>query len=245
MPKQWFYNWFNSPYYHILYSKRNQQEAEFFIHNLLTKLNPELTACLLDVACGRGRHAVYLNRQGYRVTGFDLSTANIEYAKQFENKTLHFCVHDMREPYNLGEFDIALNLFTSFGYFDTDEEHIAALNNINHALKPSGLLVLDYFNSEKIKKNLVTEAVMKVDDIDFNIAKKLEGGKVIKDITFEDDHKVYTFNERVSLFNTDDFSRFFKLSGFEIINQLGNYSLEPFSVETSDRLIFICKKTNA
>jgi SAM-dependent methyltransferase len=245
MPKQWFHDWFNSPYYHLLYSKRNVKEAEYFINNLLAKLNPAPGISLLDVACGRGRHSVYLNKKGYSVTGFDLSVANIAYAKQFENDTLQFFVHDMRSLHYTGGFNIALNLFTSFGYFDTDEEHIIALNNINRALKPGGLLVLDFFNSHKVISSLVDDCILTIKDIDFHITKKIEGHKIIKSIAFKDADKVYNFKEVVSLFDKNDLSQFFKLSGFEVMNQYGNYNLDKFDVETSDRLIFICKKANA
>src|SRR5690606_41341056 len=96
MPKKWFQNWFNSPYYHILYHQRNDAEAEYFIDNLCSHLRPKHDARLLDIACGRGRHATYLQKKGYDVTGIDLSVANIQFATQFENSKMHLCVHDMR-----------------------------------------------------------------------------------------------------------------------------------------------------
>ncbi|CAN5504317.1 class I SAM-dependent methyltransferase [soil metagenome] len=245
MPKQWFHDWFNSPYYHQLYNKRDRNEAGQFIDNLLAYLKPANDAHLLDIACGRGRHAVYLNKRGYHVTGIDLSIANIGYAKQFENDSLHFFVHDMRSLFYTAYFDIAFNLFTSFGYFETDEEHICALKAFNMALKPGGLLVLDFFNSNKITRNLVHEEVKIIDDIQFHIHKKIEGKKIIKSIEFEHEDKTHTFKEAVSIFNADDFVRFFAESGFEIIDQFGSYSLEQFDTTNSDRLIFICKKANA
>ena len=85
MPKKWFQNWFNSPYYHILYHQRNDEEAEFFIDNLCAYLKPGADSNLLDIACGRGRHSVYLNKKGYDVTGIDLSVSNVKFAQQFEN----------------------------------------------------------------------------------------------------------------------------------------------------------------
>jgi len=122
MPKKWFQHWFNSPYYHILYQQRDHAEAEFFIDNLCAYLKPAANARLFDIACGRGRHSIYFNSKGFDVTGIDLSIASIKYAKQYENKQLHFYVHDMRYLFYVNYFDIALNLFTSFGYFETDQE---------------------------------------------------------------------------------------------------------------------------
>jgi SAM-dependent methyltransferase len=245
MPKKWFQNWFNSPYYHILYHQRNDAEAEHFIDNLCSYLRPNNDARLLDIACGRGRHAIYLQKKGYDVTGIDLSVANIQFARQFENAKLHFYVHDMRHLFYINYFDIALNLFTSFGYFETDKEHVNALKTFRKSLKNDGLMVLDYFNSEKILNNLTKREIKIIDGIEFHIKKKIEGDKIIKAIEFEHRNKQYAFKEEVKAYSTSDFERFFKASGFEIVNCFGDYSLNTFNFKTSDRIIFICKKAHA
>lgn len=245
MPKKWFQNWFSSPYYHILYHQRNDEEAEFFIDNLCTFLKPAENFQLLDIACGRGRHAVYLNKKGYDVTGIDLSNASIKFAKQFENENLQFYVHDMRYTFYINYFNIAFNLFTSFGYFETENDHIKALKAFHKSLKKSGILVLDYFNSEKIMRNLAHQEVKHIDGIDFYIIKKIANGKIIKSISFEHKNKDFAFKEEVKAFTKSDFERMFEKSGFRILNHFGDYALNPFDENKSDRLIFICQKDNA
>ena len=245
MPKKWFQNWFNSPYYHILYHQRDDEEAEFFIDNLCSFLQPSPESRLLDIACGRGRHSVYLNKKGYDVTGIDLSFSSVKYAKQFENDRLHFYVHDMRYLFYINYFDIAFNLFTSFGYFETEKDHVNSLKTFRKSLKKDGLLVLDYFNSEKIIRHLNHQEIKKVDGIDFNINKKVMDGKIIKSIVFEHKNKDYAFKEEVKAFSFTDFERMFVSSGFEIVNHFGSYNLEEFDPLKSDRLIFICKKADA
>jgi SAM-dependent methyltransferase len=242
MPKKWFQHWFNSPYYHILYQQRDHAEAEFFIDNLCAYLKPAANARLFDIACGRGRHSIYFNSKGFDVTGIDLSIASIKYAKQYENKQLHFYVHDMRYLFYVNYFDIALNLFTSFGYFETDQEHIKALKNFNKALKPGGLLVLDFFNSSKVIDTLCPELTKNVGGILFNIHKKIQNCKIVKSIDFTDHDKPYNYQEEVMAYGMDDFKYFFEQSGFEIAHCFGNYNLEEFDSTKSDRLIFICKK---
>ncbi|WP_395625367.1 class I SAM-dependent methyltransferase [Daejeonella sp.] len=244
MPKKWFQNWFNSPYYHILYHRRNDEEAEFFIDNLCAFLKPKPEVKLLDIACGRGRHSVYLNKKGYDVTGIDLSNTNIKFAQQFEKESLQFYIHDMRNSFYINYFDIAFNLFTSFGYFETEKDHLKALRAFNKSLKKTGILVLDYFNSEKIIRHLSHQEVIHVDGIDFHISKKVENGKIIKNIAFEHKNKSFSFNEEVKAFKKNDFEAMFLKSGFEVLSHFGDYSLNPFDEEKSDRLIFICKKNN-
>jgi SAM-dependent methyltransferase len=244
MPKKWFQNWFSSPYYHILYHQRNDEEAEFFIDNLCAFLKPKIDARFLDIACGRGRHSVYLNKKGYDVTGIDLSNANIKFAQQFEKENLQFLIHDMRNAFYINYFDIAYNLFTSFGYFETEKDHLKALRSFNKSLKKSGILVLDYFNSEKIMRNLAAHEVKHVNGIDFYISKKIDHGKIIKNIKFEHKNKEFSFNEEVKSFSKGDFENMFANSGFKILNYFGDYSLNPFDELKSDRLIFICQKNN-
>ena len=245
MPVKWYQNWFNSPYYHILYRQRDNEEAEFFIDNLCDRLKPQENASMLDIACGKGRHAIYLNKKGFDVTGIDLSFSSIKYAKQFENERLRFFQHDMRNLLFINYFDYALNLFTSFGYFASDRDNLNALKSFRKSLKKNGILVLDYFNSQKIINNLVEQEVKTIEGINFNITKKVQDGRIIKTIGFEHKNREYKFQEDVKAFTLSDFQRLFKLSGFEIKEYFGNYSLEQFDEQHSDRLIFICSKTDA
>src|SRR5215218_11305382 len=123
MINEWFKEWFDSAFYHKLYFNRDEKEAQAFISNLLSHLQPAATSRMLDAGCGRGRHARFLASKGFDVTGFDLSHNSIAYAKQFEAENLHFYQHDMRLPSWINYFDVTFNFFTSFGYFPTRREH--------------------------------------------------------------------------------------------------------------------------
>lgn len=242
MQRKWFQYWFNSPYYHILYSQRNDEEAEFLIDNLSSYLKPAPNSRILDIACGRGRHAIYLNKKGYDVTGIDLSEQNIKFAKQFEQKHLHFFVHDMRKLSFINYFDISLNLFTSFGYFESEKDHVNALKSFCKGLKPEGTLVIDYFNTIKILRNLTQKEIKTVDGIEFQLNKFVSEGKIIKHINFEHRNKDYAFEERVQAFTLEDFERMMQKSGLRIEKTFGSYSLQDYDENKSDRLILVCKK---
>ena len=143
----WFEDWFNSPYYALLYNNRDTKEAGEFIKNLLAYLKPSPNSSIADIPCGNGRHSTALANAGFNVTGFDLSERNIEEAKPYESETLSFYLHDMRQPFHIHYFDFIMNLFTSIGYFNADYEDLRVLKNFQKALKPGGILVIDFFNS--------------------------------------------------------------------------------------------------
>lgn len=242
MQRKWFKYWFNSPYYHILYGNRNDEEAELLMDSLLAHLTPSAESKIIDIACGRGRHAIYLNKKGYAVTGIDLSEQSIKFAKQFEQKNLHFYVHDMRKLFYINYYDVAFNLFTSFGYFDTEKDHLNALKSFRKSLKSDGTFVIDYFNTQKIVKHLTQQEIKTVDGIEFHIHKYVADGKIIKHINFEHQLKSYAFEERVQAFLLSDFERMLSKSGLTIVEKFGNYHLDGFDELKSDRLILICKK---
>ena len=238
----WFANWFDSSYYHILYKNRDEKEAELFIENLIMKLQIKKGSKLIDIACGKGRHATYFNSLGLDVIGVDLSPNSIAYATKNENATLQFAVHDMREVYQKNSFDIATNLFTSFGYFEKKEDEQKAINAIVKNLKSEGLLIFDFMNVKKVISNLVLKEQKVIDKITFNIKRKIENGHIIKDIEIIDGTKKQHFQEKVKALTLTDFSTFISNAELKIIDIFGNYKLEDFNAIFSDRLILICKK---
>jgi SAM-dependent methyltransferase len=241
--KDWFVEWFDTPFYHKLYKSRNYAEAQVFIDNLEKKLNFQKSDTFLDLACGKGRHSIYLNSKGYNVTGIDLSRNNINAAKQSENESLHFFVHDMRETFRPDAFDFVLNLFTSFGYFDDNHDNFRAIKAVSENLKSGGKLLIDYMNSHKAVKNLAQRYEKEVDGINFIISKNIEEGFIIKNIDFDYENQHFHFQERVKALSFSDFEHFFKEAGMNCQEVFGNYSLEPFDVENSDRMIFLVEKT--
>ncbi|RKE94755.1 class I SAM-dependent DNA methyltransferase [Ichthyenterobacterium magnum] len=238
--QQWFASWFDTPFYHILYKDRNYDEAQLFMDNLTNYLNIPEHGEILDLACGKGRHSVYLNSLGYDVTGVDLSENSIAYAKQFENETLHFNVHDMCKPYSK-TFDAVFNLFTSFGYFENEDDNLKTIKAIKENLNEFGFGVIDFMNSEYVINNLVPENTKTVEGIAFNNKRKLENGYIVKDISFTTNENTYNFQERVKAFTLADFEALFKKADVHLLDVFGDYKLNRFDAKTSERLILIFK----
>jgi SAM-dependent methyltransferase len=242
MTKAWYETWFASPYYHILYKERDEKEAQYFLDRLVDFLKPKADAKILDVACGKGRHAVYLNKKGYDVTGFDLSKENIEYNKPFENEKLTFFVHDMREAFSQDYFDYVFNLFSSFGYFDSADDNERAIASLALALKQHGFFVLDYMNAEKVCDFLVPDEVKVVEGIQFHVKKRIKGDKIVKQISFQDKGRDYLFEEHLSILTQGDFGKLFSRHHLNIRHVFGDYSLNTFDEGKSDRLILVAEK---
>lgn len=240
MKSDWFTSWFNTRYYHLLYKDRNDMEAELFMKNITEFLQLPTSHHIIDIPCGKGRHSIYLNSLGYTVTGADLSENSIRFAKQFETNNLHFEVRDMRKPYK-NTYNAIFNLFTSFGYFETDKEDITILKNMKNGLKKDGVLVLDFLNVDKLKNSLITEEIKAVDGIDFHIQREIKNGFILKHIHFYADEKQHSYTERVKYIDIDTFKDFFNQVGLEITHIFGDYKLSTFNKEISNRLILVAK----
>ena len=241
--KEWFEDWFNSRYYHLLYQNRSQNEANFFIENLVEKLALNENSNVLDLGCGKGRHAFKLSGIFKNVDGIDLSENNINLAKKIKKKNLHFYVGDMRNFNMKKKYNYVFNLFTSFGYFENASENLSVLKCISHHLVDDGCLLIDFLNTTLIKNKTQVKEVKVIQDVKFDIQKFVSDNCIMKSIQIKDNNKTLKFNERVQLLNLNDFKSMFHETGFELIKAFGNYSLDPYC-EESDRLILWVKKSN-
>lgn len=238
----WFESWFDSPYYHLLYKNRNDKEAQEFLDLLLTRIHLPKPSKILDLACGKGRHSIYMNQCGYDVIGIDLSEENILHCKKYENDHLQFYRHDMRRVLRTHYFDAIFNLFTSFGYFDREHENELVIQSAAKNLQIGGYFVLDYLNSNYAENHLIPSQTKEIEGVHFQINKKIENGKIIKDISFQDQGKSFQFKEEVRLLYAEDFLRFFAKAGLHVLEIYGDYALENFNLDHSKRLIFVTRK---
>lgn len=238
--QNWYSSWFDTPYYHILYKDRNYREAQVFMDNLTHYLNLPEKAKVLDLACGKGRHSIYLNQLGFDVLGADLSENSIAEASKNSNETLHFKVHDMRQPFE-EKFDAIFNLFTSFGYFENDDDNLTTLKAIKESLSEYGFAVIDFMNVANVIENLVPEETKTVDEIVFHIKRYVEDGHIFKQIDFEDKGRKYHFTEKVKALTLKDFQDLMDEAGIYLLDIFGDYKLKKFHKTESERLIMIFK----
>lgn len=238
--KNWFNSWFDTPYYHILYKDRNYREAQVFMDNLTQYLNMPEKSKVLDLACGKGRHSIYLNQLGYAVLGVDISENSIATARKNSNETLHFEVKDMRIPFG-EKYDAIFNLFTSFGYFENDADNLKTLIAIKESLSDYGFGVIDFMNVPHVLANLVSEEIKTVDNIAFHIKRYPLDGYIYKEIDFEDNNEKFHFTEKVRALTLSDFESLMEEAGIYLLDVFGDYKLKKFHKTESERLILIFK----
>jgi len=244
--KEWYKSWFNSPFYHKLYFERGDNEAQSFIFRLLDYLKPKKDSRILDVACGRGRHSKFLAAQGFDVTGIDLSSDAIEFAKQFEKENLHFYKHDMRLPAWINYFDYAFNFFTSFGYFATRRKHDDAVYMIAKSLKPSGYALFDYLNVHYVEEHLIHEETKMVGQTNYEINRWMDEDHFYKKILVSDPSLQTSkeFCEKVAKLSLGDFTDMLSFQGLQVIDVFGDYQLSNYDVRKTPRMIILSKKQN-
>ena len=238
--ENWFASWFDTPYYHILYKERNYREAQIFMDNLTHYLNLPEKAKVLDLACGKGRHAIYLNQLGFDVIGADLSENSIAIASKNSNDSLHFQVHDMRLPFD-DKFDAIFNLFTSFGYFENDDDNLKTLIAMKESLSEYGFGVIDFMNVNQVIANLIPEEVKTVDGIDFHIKRYYIDDHIYKEIDFKDNGNDFHFVEKVRALTLQDFAELMEQAGIYLLEVFGDYKLKKFHKTDSERLILFFK----
>jgi SAM-dependent methyltransferase len=224
----------------VLYKERDEMEAQLFMDNIVHYLNLPEDGKILDLACGKGRHSIYLNQMGFQVTGADLSSNSITIASLNENETLKFVEHDMRIPFD-EKFDAIFNLFTSFGYFENDEDNFTTLKAIRDSISEYGFAVIDFMNVHNVLVNLVPEEIKVVDEIEFHIKRYLKDGFIYKEIDFEDQGQKYHFTEKVKALTLGDFETMMEKAGIYLLDVFGDYKLKKFHKLESERLILIFK----
>ncbi|WP_439505621.1 class I SAM-dependent methyltransferase [Sediminibacterium sp.] len=243
--KAWFKDWFNSPYYHLLYQHRDENEAEQFIKTLIAHLSPTKGMRMLDIACGKGRHSMALADMGFDVTGIDLSEASITEAKMAESEWLHFYQHDMRRIFRINYFDYAFNFFTSFGYFKTRREHDNAIRMMADSIKPKGILVIDYLNVHFVESQLEPIQTTAVEEVKFHISKWQTEDHFFKQIQITDqEHSAprHLYTERVAKFSLGDFNDMLSYQNMQILEVFGNYQLGSYDIKSSPRMIIVAQK---
>jgi len=231
----WFESWFGEEYV-ALYPHRNAAEAERAVE-LIERTIPAGVSRVLDLACGAGRHARVLATH-WPTIGLDLSPVLLRLARVEAPEAL-FVRGDMRVlPFRTGAFDLVVNLFTSFGYFDDDSSHERVVTEVARVTRPGGTFVLDFLNTDRIRQTLVPYDEREIAGQVVEQRREIsdDGRFVIKRICIRNENREYT--ERVRLFERQELTRMFESSGFTVAHAFGNYDGSPASPQAPRVILF-------
>ncbi len=241
----WYKDWFNSENYLKVYSHRDESEAERLVNLIATKIILAPNSSVLDMACGAGRHAIVFAKMGYNVNAVDLSERLISEAKKealVNGVKINFVLSDILDYNPVKHFDLVVNLFTSIGYFESDEENYSVVRKAYSLLKQGGYFVLDYFNKDFLLKNLIPTTVFSEEGIRIIQNRAIEGTRIVKKINIENKGSNEEFYESVRLYSKDEILKFISNSGFTVEKLYGDYFGNNYDGETSQRLIIFAKK---
>ena len=237
---EWFEHWFGEEYLE-LYPHRDDEEAGRAIALLAARGVVRPGDRVVDLACGAGRHAVALSRLGARVIGLDLSLPLLR-AGQRRWREAELVRADIRVlPLRTGAADAVVNLFTSFGYFERDEEHQSVIADVARVLRKGGRFVLDFLNALQVRATLVPRDEKSINGRTVVQERRLEkdGRYVVKTIHLAGEGR--SFMERVRLYERADLERMFERSGLAVDAVLGDYEGGAFTA-ASPRLLMLASK---
>ena len=221
---EWFEEWFGEEYLQ-LYPHRDDAEAARAVALLAEATGFAPGWRVLDVACGAGRHARAFRAAGARCFGVDLSATLLRLARSVTDAPLVRA--DMRAlPVRPGSMDLAVNLFTSFGYFERETEHAAALREMVGTVRPGGWFAIDFLNSATVRDRLVRcERVGAAGgEVEVTRAVSADGRHVSKTIRTADGRR---FVERVRLFEPDEIESMLGRAGVTVRRRFGDYDASP------------------
>ena len=241
----WYKEWFNSENYIKVYKHRDESEAIRLVELIERNINFQNNTTVLDMACGAGRHAIEFAKKGFNVTAVDLSSRLLNEAKKNavnEGVSIEFVLSDILEFETKSKFALVANLFTSFGYFEQDDENYKIVQKAYKLLQEDGYFVLDYFNKEYLINNLIPTTVFSENGSKIIQNRALAGNRIVKKITIEKDGSNEEFYESVRLFTYEEIIDMFKKTGFKITSEFGDYFGTEYNLENSPRLIVIAKR---
>ena len=220
------------------------------VEGINTLINIKSPLKILDAPCGYGRHAIALAAEGHEVTGLDLNKALLQIA---ESECSSLGVNVTFERTNMidinfsTDFDLVLNMFYSFGFFETDEENLLLLKKFHDALKPNGKLLMhtdvnipriiagDYKLHEE--RNLSNGGTLTIDEMFNEQSKRIEGTW-----TIVDKNKSLTKPYSVRVYETSEFIDMCSLVGFETCKVFGDWEGRKYN-KSSEEIIFVASKT--
>lgn len=243
--RSFFQNFYLKLYKDIIAGFDSKKEAKLIADILRIPENKKI----LDLCGGHGRISIPLAKMGYDVYILDINKKFLEMAKKegkrqkLEIKTIK---SDMRNIPYVNEFDAVINIFTSFGYLETDKEDERVIKEVYKSLKPGGIFLIDIINGQWLKNHFCQKNWKKIDNLLVLEEHKLDNirKRNIVKITIIDlkRNKKHITYQRLRLYSAKELKNILIKNKFKIIRIYGNLNKEKFSPHSSKRIVILAKK---
>jgi SAM-dependent methyltransferase len=243
---EWYRDWFDEDYLE-LYADRDETEARHFVQTIWSRLGLNPGVRIADLPCGPGRHSKAFAELGALVTGLDISQLMIDHAEKSVaslNPRPLFLKGDLRVLPFTSEFDLVVNLFTSFGYFEDETENEQVFSELSRVLIPGGALLIDVINPPWLLEHFTPENLIRTSSLEAVVHKELihGGQRITKQIHLTRNGESRDIMEAVNLYNIEDLNSLAARYGLIPFDLWGNYDGAPYS-KSSPRLVFIARKS--
>lgn len=247
--QQWYEKAFG-PWYRDLYAHRNREDALKAL--AFMEAHPELGAVkgpVLDLCCGQGRHSIEMARAFPAfIAAMDLSPwllADGRQRAQNAPRPPAFVRADMgRIPFQEDSFQLVLNLFTSFGYFEEESQNQAVFQEVSRVLRPGGRLLFDHIHPAWLRQNLEPESSrMTPSGLEVKESRRIDEKRrrVEKTIRFETEQGTEEILESVRFYEPEEVQALGKAAGLELETTRGGFDGSPLG-PGSDRAIYVFHK---
>lgn len=243
----WYEDWFKEDYLAV-YSHRGHEAAKQESAFVAKQVELLESSRLLDLACGAGRHLLGFGDYCKNLYGMDLSEVLLLSAKDLLSSSVSLARGDLRRlPFHSSKFNVVTSFFTSFGYFKDEEDHGRVVNEVYRILQPKGVFMIDYFNPEKVLKEIIP------------ISKREVGGRTIEEErTFvestrrlekkirlydtTDSKLAKEFMESVRVFSRSELLALFESRGFSLVREFGDFTGAVYNPQSSNRLVMFVER---
>jgi len=242
---EWFEEWFNTEEYLNVYRHRNEEDAKNLFNLIRKNIVLENGSKVLDLACGAGRHSILFAKNGFDVTAVDISDNLLNVARKTAEEfklNINFIKNDLRKLDLTDKFHLIINLFTSFGYFESDDENDEVIKIASQHLVDNGYFVMDFFNIIYLKNNLIPISYDKIEDGIIKQERAMEGNRIVKKIIITRRAVEKRYFESVRTFTKGELAFLFEDNGLKVQSIYGDYLGNNFEEESSPRIIIIAKK---
>lgn len=238
---------FWTDYAPLLFDGAHWAEAAVVVEAIQELTGVTAGSAVLDMCCGTGRHALEFAARGFRVTGVDITEPYLRAARESAEAmdlSAEFIQGDARSWCRAGSFDLAVNLFTSFGYFPTKAEDELMLARMADSLVPGGVLVVEVIGKETAARDFIDGEWFERDGrlvlTEFKVVGAWEGLRnrwIVVDGTRRVDH---SWVQR--LYSGTELRDSMLRSGFASVELFGTYAGAPYD-DKAERLVAVGRKT--